>query len=96
MQKSTDFQEFQFSTNSSYNILKKIGSGRTGIAYLAKRSSGGVQDYLTCKIIKEINEHQLLQLQRDMNVAVQLRHENIVKLYGLEYLPKNIFSPSIV
>ncbi len=82
----SDFKEFEFESQASYTFLEEIGRGGMGIVYLAARNSGNVVDYVVLKTLKSLNESDERALRQEANLAAQLRHENIVKTYGLEYI----------
>lgn len=79
-----DFQNFNFESQTHYTFIEEIGRGGMGIVYLAERDSGGVKDYVVLKTLKSLNENDERDLRKEANLAAQLRHENIVKTYGLE------------
>ena len=84
------FEEFYFRSQSNYTFLESIGQGAMGIVYLAQRNSGGIKDYVALKVLKKMDEFNRNALNKEANIAVQLRHENIVKTYGLESIPLSI------
>jgi serine/threonine protein kinase len=46
-----------------------------------------VSDLVVIKTIRSMNEKQLNMLKGEANIAAALRHENIVRTYGLEAIP---------
>ena len=79
--------EFIFESKMNYTFIEEIGRGGMGIVYLASRNSGGVVDYVVLKTLKTLTEEDEKSLYQEANLAAQLRHENIVKTYGLESIP---------
>ena len=76
-----------FSSTSSYRILSELGRGGMGIVYLAEKNCEGVIDHVVLKTLRSINEEQIGRMRNEANIATVLRHENIVKTYGLEAIP---------
>lgn len=91
-----DFQEFNFESQINYTFIEEIGRGGMGIVYLAERNSGGVKDYVVLKTLKSLSESDERDLKREANLAAQLRHENIVKTYGLETIALSALPPSFL
>jgi len=58
-----------------------------GIVYLAEKHCEGVSDLVVLKTIRTLNDYQVDMLKREANIAATLRHENIVRTYGLESIP---------
>lgn len=77
----------QFESQTSYTFLEEIGRGGMGIVYLAERNTGGVMDYVVLKTLKTLNKEDENALRQEAGMAALLRHENIVKTYGLESIP---------
>lgn len=75
---------FSFASTASYSIVEELGRGGMGIVYLAEKNCGGVLDYVVFKSFKTLDEEQEARLRNEANIATFLRHENIVKTYGLE------------
>ncbi len=92
--KDISLEEFQFESQTSYTLLEEIGRGGMGIVYLAARYSGGVTDYVVLKTLKKLESSEEEALLREANLAATLRHENIVKTYGLESIPLSALSPN--
>lgn len=76
-----------FSSSSSYTIVEEIGRGGMGIVFLAEKDAEGVVDEVVLKMIRTISPKHEEKLKREANIATRLRHENIVKTYGLETIP---------
>ncbi|MBK8208135.1 MAG: serine/threonine protein kinase [Planctomycetes bacterium] len=75
---------FSFSSSASYSIVEELGRGGMGIVYLVEKNCGGVLDYVVFKALKSLDDEQEARLRNEANIATFLRHENIVKTYGLE------------
>ena len=75
---------FSFPSTSSYTIVEELGRGGMGVVYLVEKNCGGVLDYVVFKSFKTLDEEQEARLRNEANIATFLRHENIVKTYGLE------------
>ncbi len=76
-----------FPSSSSYTILQEIGRGGMGIVYLAEKHCEGVDDLVVLKTIRTVSPEHIEMLKKEANIATHLRHENIVKTYGLESIP---------
>ena len=76
-----------FPSAASYTFLREIGRGGMGIVYLAEKHSEGVSDLVVLKTIRTMRRRQIERLKREANIAATLRHENIVRTYGLEAIP---------
>ncbi|NUN48083.1 MAG: serine/threonine protein kinase [Candidatus Brocadiae bacterium] len=77
----------QFHSSSTYHFVHEIGRGGMGIVYLAEKDCEGVTDYVVLKTIRQLSKEQEDRLKHEANIAAGLRHENIVKTYGLESIP---------
>lgn len=75
---------FSFASSSSYTIVEELGRGGMGVVYLVEKDCGGVLDYVVFKSFKTLEDEQEARLRNEANIATFLRHENIVKTYGLE------------
>jgi len=75
---------FNFSSTATYSIVEELGRGGMGVVYLAEKNCGGVLDYVVFKSFKTLDDEQEARLRNEANIATFLRHENIVKTYGLE------------
>jgi serine/threonine protein kinase len=82
-----DLSGLKFTSSSSYTIVSEIGRGGMGIVFLAEKNSEGVADLVALKTIRTKSAHHELKLKEEANIATGLRHENIVKTYGLESIP---------
>ncbi|MCZ7606089.1 MAG: serine/threonine protein kinase [Planctomycetota bacterium] len=76
---------FSFPSSSSYTIVEELGRGGMGVVYLVEKNCGGVLDYVVFKSFKTLDDEQEARLRNEANIATFLRHENIVKTYGLEH-----------
>ncbi len=79
-----------FASTTTYTFLEEIGRGGMGIVYLAQRDSEGVRDEVVLKVLKSRSESDTQALKREANIATGLRHENIVKTYGMESIPFSV------
>lgn len=79
-----------FSSTSTYTIVQELGRGGMGIVYLAEKDCEGVIDHVVLKTIRTISPKQIERLKQEANIATELRHENIVKTYGLESIPISV------
>ena len=75
---------FAFASSSSYTIVEELGRGGMGVVYLVEKNCEGVLDYVVFKSFKTLDDEQEARLRNEANIATFLRHENIVKTYGLE------------
>jgi serine/threonine protein kinase len=75
---------FSFGSSANYTIVEELGRGGMGVVYLVEKNCGGVLDYVVFKALKTLDEEQEARLRNEANIATFLRHENIVKTYGLE------------
>ncbi|MCF6228537.1 MAG: serine/threonine protein kinase [Planctomycetes bacterium] len=75
---------FSFCSSSTYTVVEELGRGGMGVVYLVEKNCEGVLDYVVFKSIKDLDEEQEIRLRNEANIATFLRHENIVKTYGLE------------
>lgn len=73
-----------FNSSSAYTVVQEIGRGGMGIVFLAEKDCEGVIDYVVLKTIRTLSDEHEASLKREANIATGLRHENIVKTYGLE------------
>jgi serine/threonine protein kinase len=83
----SELEGVAFSSSSSYTIIEEIGRGGMGIVFLAEKDAEGVVDEVVLKTIKTLSPEHEEKLKREANIATRLRHENIVKTYGLESIP---------
>ena len=84
-----------FPSAATYTLVEEIGRGGMGIVYLAEKGCAGVTDLVALKTIKTISKEHAQLLAREANTASQLRHENIVKTYGLEMVPIAALPPHV-
>lgn len=82
-----DLSGLKFQSSSSYSVLCEIGRGGMGIVLLAEKNSEGVADLVALKSIRTKSADHEARLKQEANTATGLRHENIVKTYGLEAIP---------
>jgi eukaryotic-like serine/threonine-protein kinase len=82
-----DLSGLKFHSSSTYSILCEIGRGGMGIVLLAEKNSEGVSDLVALKTIRAKSADHETRLKQEANTATGLRHENIVKTYGLESVP---------
>ena len=75
---------FSFASSSTYTIVEELGRGGMGVVYLVEKNCEGVLDYVVFKSFKTLDDEQEARLRNEANIATFLRHENIVKTYGLE------------
>jgi serine/threonine protein kinase len=82
-----DLSGLKFTSSSTYSIVGEIGRGGMGIVLLAEKNSEGVADLVALKTIRAKSADHEMRLKQEANIATGLRHENIVKTYGLESIP---------
>ncbi len=92
---SGGLEAVSFLSAASYTFVEEIGRGGMGIVYLALKGCAGVSDLVALKTIKTASKEHAEMLVREANLATQLRHENIVKTYGLEMLPLSALPPAM-
>ncbi|MFH1022263.1 MAG: serine/threonine-protein kinase [Planctomycetota bacterium] len=80
-------ENISFSSTATYTFLEELGRGGMGIVYLAQRTTEGVTEEVVLKSIRTISPRDAEMLKKEANLATQLRHENIVRTFGLESLP---------
>ena len=91
-----DITGLKFNSSTSYVVVDEIGRGGMGIVFLAEKHSEGVVDTVALKTIRTLQPAQLEKLKKEANIATCLRHENIVKTYGLECVPFNELPPEFL
>jgi len=91
-----DLSGLKFTSSSTYTIVGEIGRGGMGIVLLAEKNSEGVADLVALKTIRTKSADQETRLKQEANIATGLRHENIVKTYGLEAIPYSQLPPEFL
>ncbi len=76
-----------FQSATRFTFRKEIGRGGMGIVYLAEKQSEGVSDFVVLKTIRTMRGKQIEMLKHEANIAATLRHENIVRTFGMEAIP---------
>ena len=71
---------FLMSQLTDFTIIKKLGKGGFGSAYLSHRNSDGMQVCL--KIIPLNNGVSPQQIEREAKMLSELNNEHIIKYYG--------------
>ncbi len=79
--------KLSFYSAAKYTIIGEIGRGGMGVVFLAQRDCEGVADLLVLKTIKQLSSAEMEKLKNEARLAASLRHENIVRTYGLEAIP---------
>ena len=92
--KNTELAGLSFHSTSTYVLLEEIGRGGRGIIFLAEKNNEGVKDKVVLKTIKTLSKEHEERLKHEANIATGLRHENIVKTYGLESIPLSLVPES--
>ena len=82
--------DYWFPSAATYRFVEEIGRGGMGVVYLAEKHSMGVSDLVVLKTIRTMEDVQLERLKREANIATTLRHENIVRTFGLETIPFDV------
>jgi serine/threonine protein kinase len=83
----SSLMELSFQSAATYTFVEEIGRGGMGIVYLAEKYCESVSDLVVIKTIRSMNDKQLEMLKGEANIAAALRHENIVRTFGLEAIP---------
>jgi serine/threonine protein kinase len=91
-----DLSGLKFTSSSTYTIVGEIGRGGMGIVLLAEKNSEGVADLVALKTIRTKSADHEMRLKQEANIATGLRHENIVKTYGLEAIPYSQLPPEFL
>ena len=81
---NSGLENISFNSTSTYKVMKEIARGGMGIIFLAEKNTGGVVDSVVLKSLRAYNIEEEEKLQQEASIATMLRHENIVKTYGLE------------
>ncbi len=90
-QASNGLENISFHSSSCYSVVREIGRGGMGIVFLAEKDTGQVLDHVVCKCLRTINPEEEKKLKQEASIATMLRHENIVKTYGMEMVPISKF-----
>lgn len=93
---NSELAGISFHSTSTYTLLDEIGRGGMGIVFLAEKHTEGVNDYVVLKTVKTLSTEHEDRLKKEANIATMLRHENIVKTYGLESLPTSLLPHSFL
>ncbi len=80
----SSLRDLCFQSAATFTFVEEIGRGGMGIVYLAEKHCEGVSDLVVIKTIRSISDKQLNMLKGEANIAAALRHENIVRTFGLE------------
>jgi len=91
-----DLSGLKFASSSTYTIVGEIGRGGMGIVLLAEKNSEGVADLVALKTIRAKSADHEMRLKQEANIATGLRHENIVKTYGMEAIPYSQLPPEFL
>ena len=91
-----DLSGLKFTSSSTYTVVGEIGRGGMGIVLLAEKNSEGVADLVALKTIRTKSTDHEMRLKQEANIATGLRHENIVKTYGLEAIPYGQLPPEFL
>ena len=67
-----------------------------GIVFQGEKNSEGVSDLVALKTIRAKSAEHEQRLKQEANIATGLRHENIVKTYGLEAIPYGQLPPEFL
>ena len=68
---------------SDYSYLKPIGEGTYGVVYLVENNKTSEQFALKKIICRDYNE--LIKQKSELELIFSVKHENILKLYGLQF-----------
>jgi serine/threonine protein kinase len=91
-----DLSGLKFTSSSTYTVVGELGRGGMGIVLLAEKNSEGVADLVALKTIRTKSADHEMRLKQEANIATGLRHENIVKTYGLEAIPYGQLPPDFL
>ena len=80
-------ENLSFNSTSNYKVKNELARGGMGIIFLAEKNTGGVFDQVVLKSLRTFNPEEEEKLRQEASIATMLRHENIVKTYGLESVP---------
>ena len=68
---------------SDYSYIKPIGEGTYGVVYLVENNETSEQFALKKIICRDYNE--LIKQKSELELIFSVKHENILKLYGLQF-----------
>ncbi|MFH1227787.1 MAG: serine/threonine-protein kinase [Planctomycetota bacterium] len=91
---NSELAGLSFHSTSAYTLIEEIGRGGMGIVFLAEKHTEDVNDYVVLKTVKTLSKEHEARLKQEANVATMLRHENIVKTYGMESVPLSVLPDS--
>ncbi|KAI9208045.1 aurora-related kinase 1 [Polychytrium aggregatum] len=75
-----------------FDIGKPLGRGKFGRVYLAREKQSGYVVALKILYKDEITKYKVeKQLRREIEIQTNLRHENILRLYGYFYDSKRVY-----
>jgi len=83
----SSLKDLCFQSAATYTFMEEIGRGGMGIVYLVEKRCEGVSDLVVIKTIRAMSDKQISMLKSEANIAAGLRHENIVRTFGLESIP---------
>jgi len=84
-----------FPSSARYRLLEEIGRGGMGVVYLAEREAQDVRDLIVLKTMRTVAPDRVEALKREAGIATLLRHENIVRCYGLESIPGDLLPAAV-
>ena len=76
-------------TPENYEIIKELGSGQYGIAYLANQNTQRGKRVVAIKDIP-YDEEEEIYLERELTIMKMCDHPNIVKLYDILFLDSSL------
>ena len=83
--------EYDYSMNEDYDIIKQIGKGGYGKVFeVRNRNTGAIR---ACKYISKskIKEKDLQRIRREINILKKADHPNIVKIYEVYETKRSIY-----
>ncbi len=96
MKAMSGLENLEFESATSYLILEELGRGGMGIVYLAERRCLGIGDLVVLKTIRNSSPATIDGLRREATIATRLRHDNIVRTFGLESIPYSALPMDLV
>ncbi|KAI9313296.1 kinase-like domain-containing protein [Dichotomocladium elegans] len=85
-------QEYKQWSLKDFEIGKALGEGKFGRVYLAREKASGFVVALKVLYKKELAKHGVeRQLRREVEIQGNLRHPNILRLYGYFHDEKRVF-----